>query len=196
MPSKHTLTIAKHAQLVDVSTPHVDADIADITDAWIAAAAAIAESKLSFDTVGGHKHDGTLARRMSEADITFDTVAGHKHDGTLARRMAKADLSDGAKISYISSGSYTGDSTENRAIAHGLGVKPKAVFILDTTGRYWFRMFEESAGYTWIQKMEPGATRRENQTLWTDTYFYVGRYDAYFDTANYTGYVYYWVAFG
>ena len=46
----------------------------DITNAQINASAAIAESKLSFDTSSGHDHDGTDSKRVSGTILG----AGHK----------------------------------------------------------------------------------------------------------------------
>jgi len=63
------ITINKHAMLTDVSTPHVNADIATN--------AAIAESKLSFDPTVGHKHDGILARQTLHSDLGGITPTDH-----------------------------------------------------------------------------------------------------------------------
>jgi hypothetical protein len=100
------------------------------------------------------------------------------------------------------SGSYTGNSTASRAIPHGLGVTPKLVMIFKpVTGDVYEFTIYSGGGTDYIRYMY-----YQNQTTtihighyaitaMTNTDFYVG-YSDYQKTANYTGYVYYWVAIG
>lgn len=90
--------------------------------------------------------------------------------------------------SKVTSGSYTGDGTANRAIAHGLGVTPKIVLISGVNGYYG--VFHCQGGYVFTYSY------RHTVTAPDATSFYVGNSSNYEESANYSGYVYYWTAIG
>jgi len=75
------------------------------------------------------KYDGTsystkLAQPIASATLTAPTIA----DLTNATHTHLAAASGGA---LVNTGSYTGNNTTQRAIAHGLSVAPKIVIIHD-----------------------------------------------------------------
>lgn len=82
-------------------------------------------------------------------------------------------------------GSYVGDDTANRPIAHGIGVVPKAIFICNTDGKMFFMIIPGTISYGNLIKSVP---------VWDATNFYVG--PSLIGYANQTGKTYYWVAFG
>ncbi len=94
----------------------------------------------------------------------------------------------------VSSGSYTGDSTVNRAIAHGLTVTPKIVFLFDNTGQdQVHRIFGAVAA---VIRITGAAVALLAVTIADATNFYVGNATSYLISANYTNRAYYWVAIG
>lgn len=100
-------------------------------------------------------------------------------------------LPTGAKIT---SGTYTADSSENKAIAHGLGVTPQMVLISPRAGygNYFHRIFGGQGSIYAV-----GATNGYQGVTAPDaTNFYVGNSSEYTISANLTGRTYYWVAIG
>ena len=96
----------------------------------------------------------------------------------------------------ITSGSYTGDSSANKAIAHGLGASPKIVFIVRETGssgigEYTYRIISTLAR---IYCGLGGANTSLSVTVMNATNFYVGHAASYINSANGDGETYYWVA--
>lgn len=92
-----------------------------------------------------------------------------------------------------SSGSYTGNSTANRAIAHGLGVIPAIVFIVDFNRGYWYRLIRGQAA---IAHMRSDSQGNLAVTAPNNTNFFVGNAAEYMKSANNSGDPYYWVAIG
>ncbi len=88
----------------------------------------------------------------------------------------------------IGSGTYTGLSTVNRAIAHGMGVTPKIVFILSGTGES-IRLIGTNISRADI----PGNL---TETTADGTNFYVGNATDYTRSGNYSSRTYQWVAIG
>jgi hypothetical protein len=111
-------------------------------------------------------------------------------------------LSGGA---VISSGSYTGNSSANRAIPHGLGVTPKLVMIFmpetGYTNTYEF-ILHEGASYIYYKEYQAvGGNYAKGGNPYTVTNmdsnnFYVGHSSSYEKAANSNSKVYYWVAIG
>ena len=95
-------------------------------------------------------------------------------------------------LAFISSGSYTGDNTANRAIPHGLSVTPKMVMInASGTGHYRSIIRPGRINYTCAADDDTFSV-----TTWTSTNFYVGNASSWSDSNNGSTVVYYWVAFG
>lgn len=96
---------------------------------------------------------------------------------------------------YVVSGNYVGDSSVNKAIAHGLGRTPGIVFIIENAaspnGRQ-FRILGAVASIFFVSA-SPSAGNYD-VTIPNATNFYVGNATNYQNSANYTGSSYYWVA--
>lgn len=95
------------------------------------------------------------------------------------------------KIAGISFVAYVGNDTDNRPIAHGLGVLPKGLFITwaltaEDTGLIMSTLSNQLIRITSVKK----AT---SVTAWTTTNFYVSKTDV---GANDAGYTYNCVVFG
>lgn len=108
--------------------------------------------------------------------------------GTSIHSSAKHDTS----VAVITTGTYVGNSTENRAIPHGLGKTPKFVHLVCTSGavagRSGFLIDTQIGLYNYDGKLAV--------TGWDATNFYVGdiaEYDTSFNTNTYN---YRWVAYG
>lgn len=90
------------------------------------------------------------------------------------------------------SGNYTGDSSANRGIAHGLGAAPRLVVIMKTDATYIYRIQELIA---FIYYLGAAANGELAVTAVDTTNFYVGNATNYGQSANNTGDGYRWVAF-
>ncbi|OGO29975.1 MAG: hypothetical protein A2Z29_04725 [Chloroflexi bacterium RBG_16_56_11] len=84
-------------------------------------------------------------------------------------------------------GNYTGNSTANRAIPHGIGVAPKIVLITRGNGTAAYRIWQEA----FILKIGTGGLA---VTVPNATNFYVGNAAEYDNSANYNTAPYYWMA--
>ncbi|KKM98164.1 hypothetical protein LCGC14_1160750 [marine sediment metagenome] len=94
----------------------------------------------------------------------------------------------------IASGTYPGNVTVNRAIAHGLGVIPKIVMVhRSDLGTGFNRIVDQSAFISYVSHL---AVIKHAVTAMTDTNFYVGNATNYLQSANNTGQSYDWVAIG
>lgn len=89
-------------------------------------------------------------------------------------------------ISTITAGSFVGDATVNRAIAHKGGAIPKAVF-LSTPGYFIFTIIP---GIISLSNFNTGYAI----TVWDQNNFYVGNATDYNRTANLNLIAYNWVA--
>jgi len=123
----------------------------------------------------------------AEGEVAFDeqTHQMKAYDGTAVRTVTtSADI-------FVSSGSYTGDDTNNHAIPHGLGHTPSIVLIVCANDYYWFRIFKTQAAI-WYNTTAIGVIA---VTVPDATNFYVGNTGAGLAlSANLDPYVYRWVA--
>jgi|GEM_PF-3622896 hypothetical protein len=92
----------------------------------------------------------------------------------------------------ITTGTYTGDGTNNRAIAHGLGTIPKYVHVLQISAGDNFCDLTGGAP-TIIQSQYGATTKTDVVTSMDATNFFVTR--ASIGACNYSGSTYSWVAF-
>lgn len=96
-------------------------------------------------------------------------------------------------ITRATSGTYSGSSAVNRAVAHGLATVPKVVLIYDTSaGNYLFRINAAYAGITYWNGTPAMGFLAETSADTTN--FYVGNATSYANSANLSGQTYYWVA--
>ena len=91
----------------------------------------------------------------------------------------------------IKTGTYTGDASGGRAIPHGLGIAPKLVFICTTNTDAM--LWRQLAGIDKLFSVSDSATGKIAVTTMDSTNFYLG---SDHPGANYTAFVYYWVAIG
>ena len=115
------------------------------------------------------------ATKLSQIDIDTDLVMGSH------------------AIIGNKSGSYGGNDTVNRPIAHSLGVIPKHILIAVDSG-YIGQMSQHRNGK--IMFTFDAGRGEINVNNMTDTYFYVGNAGNYFTSMNGGGRGYYWIAFG
>jgi hypothetical protein len=96
----------------------------------------------------------------------------------------------------ISSGTYSGDNTTNRAIPHGLGVTPKLVIIQGSGGGDYL-VYRVIGAVVYMLNDGAGAIDVRAVTAMDATNFYVGNAASYSHSANYsTGpRTYEWIAF-
>jgi len=92
----------------------------------------------------------------------------------------------------ITSGTYTGNSSANRAIPHGLGRIPKYVTISNTSIATIAYIFGNDPAK--VQYAPAGASFAV--TAMTATNFYVGNATEYAQSVNLNAATYYWIAFG
>jgi len=92
----------------------------------------------------------------------------------------------------MTTGTYAGDDSANKAIPHGLGAKPKVVLIASqsTTIVCVVQDMGASSAITAINVARTGGI-----TALTSTNFYVGNAGSYANTANAAGVSYTWWAF-
>jgi len=102
-------------------------------------------------------------------------------------------LNNPAAVVEIKDGSYTGNSSVNRAIPHGLSKTPTLVLITgetDQTYKFWIHK-----GVAKIYH-HPVAAACLAVTAPDSTNFYVGNATQYNQSANLLNNVHYWVAIG
>lgn len=105
--------------------------------------------------------------------------------GTVTHGTAKHNT----EVATVAGSEYIGNNTANRAIPHGLGRTPKAVFIIgDGTGDLTILI---DGHPTIVQVSVPGGWA---VTAMDATNFYVGNASTYPNTANATGVTYSWAA--
>lgn len=114
----------------------------------------------------------------------------------VAGRPSEVDPPAGGGIN-ATTGTYTGDGTTNRAIAHGLGVVPKIVIIWNLTGEQLHLIMSNYVYYDslgWCAYLSATSDGVFGMTVSNTTNFYVtGNTTNY---SNQTDSVYYWVAIG
>jgi hypothetical protein len=93
----------------------------------------------------------------------------------------------------VTMGSYTGNNTSNRAIAHGLGRAPKFVFFHDD-GAYDGSLMDNNG--TYIIHVDTANRFRLQVNAPDDTYFYVGHSASYGASKNASAQTYFWIAIG
>jgi len=133
---------------------------------------------------------------VTTAEITDDAVTLAKlAHGTANKGIGFDGSGVPAEIAVssvaVAVGTYTGDSTANRAIAHGLGVTPKYVTWVESGGQY-VKMTNQDPGRIHYDR----SGSKHVVTAETSTNFYVGNATNYTQSANLTATTYRWVAIG
>lgn len=152
------------------------------------------DNYIRWQTLAGVKT--SLAVPAVATTVTSETSFGLSPVVGTSTNYARADHSHGTPATpaggvRMTSGSYDGNNITNRAIAHGLGSTPIAVFITGTDARLT-TIFE--SGY--ICGRSAITEIRSAVTAWDATNFYVGLSGNYDYTANWSGISYQWKALG
>jgi len=123
---------------------------------------------------------------LNEGDIGYatDTLRLYRWSGAAWQTITAP--------SYVSSGTYLGNSSVNRAIPHGLGVIPKLILCVLDSSLYIF-LFITSINLTWQTTATMGYIGVTSPDI---TNFYVGNATNYNQSANLNAVNYYWVAIG
>jgi hypothetical protein len=126
-------------------------------------------------------------------------LAAHRDHVHLDPAIAHAALTathGAAFIAGVTSGTYTGDNTAARAIAHGLGRVPKFVFIINQSTGATF--YTETVSYGSGAAIASWGTTSAAiaMTAFSTTNFYVGDNPASANGANMNTISYGWTAFG
>lgn len=146
--------------------------------------------------------EGT-ADRLNAALLQYDTFANRPAAGQTGRLFYATDLrilyrDNGATWDIIAaqptSGSYTGDDTVNRAIAHGLSVIPKIVLVTTVGGGNDGSFGRIQVGYANVIYLNDALLSVLSVTAPDSTNFYVGNATQYARSLNAAGLTYYWVA--
>lgn len=93
----------------------------------------------------------------------------------------------------IGSGTYVGDDSVNKTIAHGLGVTPKLVFLIVIGNPGHWTLMTSTARVCFVDE---AAAVNYAVTVMDSTNFYVGNATQYLQSGNGNGSTYYWVAMG
>jgi hypothetical protein len=94
------------------------------------------------------------------------------------------------RANFRSQGTYSGDNAVNRAISHGLGIKPYLVIIQDSDSRTFY---QQSCKPSTINHIANGIQAVTDMTI---SAFYVGNAGVDAEGANVLGKNYYWTALG
>lgn len=139
---------------------------------------------------------GIGAAALDQLSLIAGGVEGHRITevtGDITHELTGVVNNNSAKMCVIAAGSYTGDSSVNNAIAHGLGVIPKAIDIRSTAASsYIYKMIEPGK----IYYNGAGTDSSYAVTNFDITNFYVGNAGGYSESANLDTTVYFWVAYG
>ena len=141
--------------------------------------------------------DGVVEHTLSPSD------GGHGKLGTAGAKWGEVNalVVNGDNLNMITSGTYTGDNTANRAITHGLGGRtPKLVIVVEHYAGANFVHFHIFTGYAAIDYDDGGSDLSFNRGTMSVTdpdtaYFYVGNAASYPFSANGNAKTYRWVAF-
>ena len=126
---------------------------------------------------------------VGTTELADGAVTNAKVGAAAAIADSKLDLP--SNLAVIGSGSYTGDSTANRAIPHNLGFTPVFVQLTDRSNKYSPRIVESG----FIHNNMAIGDSRLAVTAADSTNFYVGNASDYNHSANVNTFVYDWVAF-
>ena len=170
-------------------------------EAWGTVSHSIATIWGKFHATTGHKHTGgandgpnMAASAISSGQFPLGRMPrgadGHLLTGTGAGSNPAYEASILARVTQ---GSYSGNGTANRAIAHGLGITPKMVMITNVGAYIPFRIH---GSYGAIFYVLAASQASHTVTAASSTNFYVGNATSYPNSANNSGTGYYWVAFG
>jgi hypothetical protein len=139
-----------------------------------------------------HSSSGTAGAIPAAANLPNGSIYFETDTGLLKQ------VQGGAWVNIITLtrtiGTYTGDSSANRAIPHGIGAVPSLVLIFDNTSGYDAVNYNIGASTGRIASRSTTSVFGYNVTLQSTTNFYVGNATNYTQSMNVTGNSYRWVA--
>lgn len=126
----------------------------------------------------GHDHDGVNSKTVDASGVI------NTPSGTIVSTNVQDAINE-LDEEYVGGTSYSGNSTVNRAIPHGLGKVPKLVIICRATQDTVWYMLNSVLHY------EQGSLKDSHSVTAMDaTNFYVGNASSYTYSANVTGTTY------
>ncbi|MAF42991.1 MAG: hypothetical protein CMI54_02305 [Parcubacteria group bacterium] len=139
-----------------------------------------------------YSSSGVIANIPAFADVPAGSIYFATNENILYQNSGAAWVA--MPSGNATSGGYTGDSTANRAIAHGLGVAPALVYGFNLTGTdYTFRLINQYAQIRW---QGAATTGWRVVTGANATNFYVGNAGSYVQSMNLNTVNYRWAAIG
>lgn len=184
----NAFTDAEQTKLTGIAT---GADVTDATN--VNAAGAVMETDYNANTILAATSDDTpVTLTVGEQTLVGRITSGNIAALTPSQIRTLINVEDGAQVntSFIASGSYGGDDTADRAVAHGLGTTPKLVVIIAITVATWHIIVGNST-----VRSSDGLTLA-TATVWDATNFRVGHTSSFVNSANASGTTYRFVAFG
>ena len=188
------LNVEDGAEVNNISDPNAT----DLTDAGESTLHYHASDRALADATGQlvETNGGTNQTTFAQGDIMYASAPDVL--SKLAKGPAKQILTmnaggtvpEWATGTVIETGSYTGDGTANRAIAHGLGVTPKFVFIMSRTPAS--NDGSEIVNNVYLGHTDSGGHTKVTITAKDSTNFYVNQTNV----SNSGAVVYDWVAIG
>jgi hypothetical protein len=153
------------------------------------------------DTLVGRASTDTLTNKTLTAPVINGAITGDAiatgttiNTGTANDDIVTSKAIADSLLARINSGTYTGNASANRAVAHGLGRTPKMVIIARSTTYATIRhlIVPGQIGFAGGVTNEPVYA----VTTWDSTSFYVGNASNYDLSSNDNGTGYNWVAYG
>lgn len=129
--------------------------------------------------------------QLANADTIITDTEVQVGTAQLSAHVASASPHSGHSI--ITSDSFVGDNTLNRAIPHGLGRVPKVIFILITSATGEIICSYAGANLKYI---DYNVSNSFNVTAPDATNFYVGNATSYIQSGNGSTYTYNWITIG
>lgn len=171
------------------------------------------------DIIGGVSWTDPVSGSLASLPATYAPIANgvtngdsHNHNGGDGAQIDHTTLSNigtntHAQIdtyiaasaphpghAIITTGTYTGDGTQNRAIPHGLGRVPKLVIVITTNAGQMVMNYIDNTTHG---HYESGSTTlNDTRAAWDSTNFYVGDPGGGHDNGSGGTYQYSWVAIG
>lgn len=150
------------------------------------------KSHTSLSDIGSNTHAAIDTHIGAYNTHAAATASVHNFDGSgNAPAQSHGNSRHSSVFSIIGSGSYSGNNTANRAVAHGLGVTPKLIYFSTATGLVLWQGISGN-----MEDTDASATANYAVTGWDASNFYVGNAGGYARSANASGTTYYWIAFG
>ena len=138
-------------------------------------------SGAAWQSVTIHSSSGAAAAIPTAGDLPNGSLFQETDTGLVKQVQAGAWVAI-ASGSVVTEGLYTGSGAANRAIPHGLGVRPKMVLIVRQASVWFYRIFGQHAYIHWQRADDVSGGLAVTQANATN--FYVGNAANYPNSAN------------